>query len=581
MLSIKNEMDNKSHEFLQFQKKYYTHQADDTALMEHTTQPFWQSMRLSKRRLTEKGLSMDVEISRDAKSQTIREEGVSLRKDGHHLVGNKTLNVLIKRRFYRNGKKIATMKNRELCKFALLKTEVNGDRAACPNCGYVNTITSFIDGCDACNSKFRVQDFETKVSAFSFEENTPAKIRDTVLGNAKLLGGLIAGLILLAIIVLIPIAKRLTYGVTGINVVNPMIGFYLAVIMISVIFKILVVLLVIFVVGTAYLISRYKRTILQEEVIKQYLPEFSVRDFYQNLEYKLRNIHLTDKVDEVSVFARCSLEDTVKNYQNVVECDMTRLKFLQCNADSDGYRVKVQAELRLTECKRRRISTKYEKVILTLFGKQSVIDKSVAALWEYKCPGCGGSVNVLEGGKCSYCGNVFDYSEFGWVMEAYQGIRRKVSLYQLIKYTMLGICVIVFGFNLLCPMGLGKGNIFQIHNSFTQQALQLEKIFAGVEYPHELYEGVTLLSDEDYMIERRLEYEALDTDMVMEQYRHYLEEQGFVVLQETENSFSMYQTFEVVAIEEQEIGYYRMTVTREGSSIIIAGYLGSDLEVTE
>lgn len=574
---IPTEMNNKFQEFLQFQRKYYNNGADDTGLMWHTTQPFWQSMRLSKRRLTEKGLSMDMEISCDVKSKAVKEEGVTLRKDGHHLVGNKTQNVLVKRRFYRNGKKVSTITNRELCNIALLKTEVKGERAACPNCGYMNTITSFMDGCDACNSKFTVQDFETKVSAFSLEENTPAKIKDTVLGNAKFLGILIAAFIALAIIVLIPTAKRLTYGVGEIDIVNPMLLFYLAVIMIPVIFKALFALLVIFAVGTAYLVSRYKNTILGETVVKQHLPELSVRDFYQNLEYKLRNIHLTDNAEEVNIFARCAPEDIVSHYENVVDCHMNRLKFLECEANSDGYRVKAEAELCLTECKKKRVSINYEKVNLTLFGKQSVINKSVAALREYKCPGCGGSINVLEGGKCAYCGNVFDYSEYGWVIEAYRGKRRKISLYQCIKYAMFLIFVVVFSVNLLFPGGIGEANIFQIQSSFTQQAIQLENIFAGVAYPHELYEGVTLLSDADYMIERKLELKADDAVEIMEQYRSYLEEQGFVFLQETDNSFTMYQTFEVVAIEELTVEHYQMTVTREGSNITINGYIVNEL----
>ena len=107
--------------------------------------------------------------------------------------------------------------------------------------------------------------------------------------------------------------------------------------------------------------------------------------------------------------------------------------------------------------------------------------------------------------------------------------------------------------------------------------MQLENVFAGVAYPHELYEGVTLLSDADYMIERKLELKADDAAEIMEQYRSYLEEQGFVFLQETDNSFTMYQTFEVVAIEELTVEHYQMTVTREGSNITINGYIVNEL----
>ena len=396
--------------------------------------------------------------------------------------------------------------------------------------------------------------------------------------NAKFLGKIIGAFVLLAIIILILSAMRLFVGMTEIDMAGPIVGLYLSFTMIPVIFKVLVILLIVFTVGTSYLMSIYKNPILQETVIKKSLPDISVRDFYQNLEYKLRNIHLTDKVDEVSVFARCSLDDVVKDYHNVVECDMTRLKFLQFKEDSDGYRVNVESELCLTECKGKRISTNYEKVNLSLFGRPEVINRSVTTLREYKCPGCGSSVNVLEGGRCSSCGNVFDYSEFGWVIESYQSRRRPISMYQTIKFAMIAVFAAVFSLNILFPTGIGKENIFQIYNIFSEQAAQLEGIVTGVQYPNKLYEGVTLLSSEDYLLERRFEYETVDADTIMKQYRSYLDGQGYVFYKETANSYIMYQSFLLDGSKEPEQNYYRITVTEEGTHIIVQGDLVSDLE---
>ena len=567
MQHICYEMDNKAYGFMEFQKDYYSNKADDIKLMEKTTQPFWQSMRLSKRRLTSKGLTMEVDLTRDAKSKTILDERTSVRKDGHHLAGNKTLNVIAQRKFYKNGKKLFAEKNREICNFSLLKTEVQGERAACPNCGYVDTITSFMDGCDACDAKFTVQDFETKISGYSLEENTSAKIKDTVLKNIKLLVCIIGGFILLGIVMLVISAMRLLVGNTGINMVATMMGLYMAITMVPITFRLLIILAAVFAAGTSYLLSIYKNPILNENIVKSQLPEFSARDFYQNLEYKLRNIHLTDKVEEVSVFAHCSLNDIVKDYQDVVECDMTRLKFLQFGKESDGYRANVEAELRLTECRKNRIVTKYEKVNLLLSGKEEIVNKSVATLREYKCSSCGSSLNVLEGGRCTYCGNVFDYSQFGWVIEEYQGQRRPISLYQFIKYVMLTIFVIVFGLNILFPIGFGRENIFQMYDILSQQNEQLEQIITEVKLPDMICEGVTELSRGDFLLERNFEYRAADPDTVMAEYRSYLEEMGFVLYEETENSYTMYKFFRVDY--DPDASYYRIVVTKVGSNIII------------
>lgn len=74
MQHICDEMNNKAYDFMKFQREYHNDKVDDQVLMERTTQPFWQSMRLSKHRLASKGLLMDVEIKDDKKSRTIEDK---------------------------------------------------------------------------------------------------------------------------------------------------------------------------------------------------------------------------------------------------------------------------------------------------------------------------------------------------------------------------------------------------------------------------------------------------------------------------------------------------------------------------
>lgn len=577
MQQICNEMDKNAYEFLEFQRAYHTDKANDQVLMERTTQPFWQSMRLSKRRLASKGLSMDVEIEGDKKSKTIEDERLHMRKDGHHLAGNKTLDVIAHRTFYRDGKKIFSIKNREICNLALLKTEVNGDQAACPNCGYVNTITSFIDGCDACDSKFTVQDFETKVSGFSLEENTSAKIKSTVAGNAKLLGALIAAFILLGIVALIFVAVRMYMGIEGVNMVDVILSLYTSIVMVPVTIKSIIILGIVYAVGASYLVSIYKKPILQEEIVKQILPDFSARDFYQNLEYKLRNIHLTDRAEEVNVFARCALNDIIPGYKNVVECDMTRLKFIDIQTDLDGYRLNVESELRLTECDEKRISTNYEKLNLTLFGKPEVIGKSVTTLRQYSCPGCRASINILEGGVCNYCGNTFDYSEFGWVIEAYENKRQPVSLYQFIKYAMIGLFILVFGGHILLPSGIGNPSIFTMRQEFSEQMKSIENIYTSVQTPDALYEDVNCITSNDIILEQVATYRAKDAKAITEQYQSYLTSQGLQFYKMLDYGFVVYTSF-YLDTEETIQYYYRISVTYEGNDLTVEEEIVEDLE---
>lgn len=576
---ICNEMDKKAYEFTKFQRAYHTDKATDQDLMERTTQPFWQSMRLSKQRLDAKGISLDIEITNDSKSKTIKDERLQAHKEGHHLVGNKTLDVITKRIFYKDGKQISNIKNREICHLALLKTEVDGDLAACPNCGYVNTITSFVDGCDACDSKFTVQDFETKVSSFSLEENTSEKIKDTVINNSKFLGKLIGASIVLGIIVLILAALRLILGFTGVSIMNVLLGFYTSVIMIPVTIKSVIVLAIIYAAGASYLVFRYKKPILQEEVIKQTIPDFSASDFYQNLEYTLRNVHLTESVEDANVFARCALDDVVADYQNIIDCDMNRLKFINIQADLDGYRMNVETKLRLTECAKKRITTNYEKLNLTLFAKQEVVNKSVTTLRQYSCPGCGAGINILEGGKCHSCGSVFDYAKFGWVIENYESKRQPISLYQFIKYVMIGLFLLIFGGHMLFPTDFGKETIFDLFEAYSEQLETVDVLYSQLDMPDTLYDDVTLVSSTDVIIEHVSKYEADNAASVVEQYRSYLDSMGFQFYKNTDNGFVVYKPFNIYGKNNMLIPYnYRITVVYDGNIVKIEEEIVEDLE---
>ena len=52
-------------EFKDVYSEYYRNKKSDVQLLEYTTQPFWQSMRLSKRRLHEKGLTLEIDMMKE------------------------------------------------------------------------------------------------------------------------------------------------------------------------------------------------------------------------------------------------------------------------------------------------------------------------------------------------------------------------------------------------------------------------------------------------------------------------------------------------------------------------------------
>lgn len=538
---ICNEMDQKAYEFMEFQRTYYTNKADDKHLTEHTTQPFWQSMSLSKRRLSSKGLTMDVQITKDAKNKTIKDERLCMCRDGHHLVGHKAMNVKACRTIYKAGKKLAKFNDNEICRISLLKTEVMGDRAACPNCGHMNTISSFIDGCDACGSSFTVQDFQTKVSGFSLEENTGSKIKKTILHNI-LMQMLVLGLgLVLGSFVMILVMLGSYSGSN--NFMNMILTFLAVFETFPTAFMSLIVLGGIYLIGAIGLFLIYKKQILGEELVKKVLPAFSAGDFYQNLEYKLRNIHLADSAKEVNVFARCPLDSVVEDYQDVVECDMNRLKFHHIQKDSDGYRIKISARMRMSVYRKKRIATKYEKLDLQLFGRPDVVNKPAAVLREYKCPGCGSSINLLEGGRCNYCGNIYDYSAFGWVIETYKKHSQSVSLYKVIRYVMTILFVVLIGLPILFPFGVDKGTIFEVRSAGVELLNRAEAERPNYKKPDELYESVVCVDSTDWFVLESWTYKTENAEAVAKEYQEYLESVGMQSYGDLENGYVMVYDF--------------------------------------
>ena len=72
--------------------------------------------------------------------------------------------------------KISNKKDDKIIVANAIKARGDEENACCPNCGHLGKISSYIDGCDYCNSKFSVTDFEEKISAFCLVENTPKKV---------------------------------------------------------------------------------------------------------------------------------------------------------------------------------------------------------------------------------------------------------------------------------------------------------------------------------------------------------------------------------------------------------------------
>ena len=167
--TVLDEMKNKVESFPQQYRDFYVGRLSEEELTEHVSQPFWQSLHLTKKRLKNKNLLMDVNLRKDSKTGNIR---IGNNKTTSNIdTAEFKQNVILEKKIYKDNKIIYKEKDRYISTYGAIKVHGENDMATCPRCGAVAKISTFVDGCDYCNSKFKVSDFEEKVSGLSLRKD--------------------------------------------------------------------------------------------------------------------------------------------------------------------------------------------------------------------------------------------------------------------------------------------------------------------------------------------------------------------------------------------------------------------------
>ena len=535
----RKEIEGRTEDFYEELKAFYQGNAQaERNLMEQTTQPFWESLRLSKKRLQQRKLTVAMDMQESA---TLADyEGP--KKDGYDYVCRRTKPVKMRRIYYRKGKKITSLKTPEIAAASFLKAEVQGDMAVCPNCGHEGKLSSYIDGCDACGAKFLVSDFETKVSGFSLEEDVRQKNISNFIKAGITVGITAISLAVLAICAGGVMFLLLAVGRNGFHAVKAAAAMLLGIELAPVFFRSLFYLLLLFIVMVIVMEAYRKPRIQDEAKVKTRIPDFSTGNFLQNLEYQLRMIHLADAAGEVSFFAACDLEDTVPRYQNVVDCCVCGVRFLETEALEDSYRIRAEVKMRLTLDTGRKIRNRYEKLRLELEGRQSVVAQHGKALREYKCPNCGGSVDILNGGVCAYCNTAVDYRNFGWIITSYTNLGQPENPYGRILAASLGsyFLILLLSLGSMARSDNGKETL-GIWKDIFGATEYLQVVQQDIVYPDAVLEGCTETDSEEGTFAARKRYACEDREVVKEAYKEALLERGFLEMQQYPEGFSVFK----------------------------------------
>lgn len=578
--NIRKDMEEKSKSFPGFYSKYYEGAYSDKELQEMTTQPFWQSMRLTKRRLEAKGVQMNLSLKAHKNKRGTTGYSFALSEDGANLVGEGRRNVYAERNYELNGRKIRPLKDYEYMNIHMLHGIEDGENAICPNCSHESKLSEFIDGCDYCGSRFTVKDFETKVSGFSLEENTQVKLKKTMNKTAYALGAATGILLVIGIICFVVLFALLVNDNSGYEAVASLWGTLFAFDMVPVCIRCIIILGVMYLLWRSVLAYIYRTRIVGEEIAKRVIENFSGEDFCQNLEYKLRNIHMTNDAKEVAAFAAFPLENIVEKYQDVVDCCVTRCKFIDVSDRGEAYEAKVQITMRLTLLKGRRIRTKYEKLMLTLSGRKEVVHKKEMALREYKCEGCHFSVNILEGSNCKYCGMELDYSKYGWVIRDYRIESKPANIHALASTSLIVIYLLVFASHLVyVNSDTENDNWASLYKLVWKSYAEFLELCESVPMPDMVDADIEQIDSKLHNDTLINTYEAEDAEEAVMEYMPVLLEEGFSFYGEKVEK-DCYVFYKKVEIQGDE-GDLLTAILVEGDEITVAVFGDDDYAQTK
>ena len=578
--NIRKDMEEKSKSFPGFYSKYYEGVYGDRELQEVTTQPFWQSMRLTKRRLEAKGLQMNLSVKEHRDKKGLTGYSLNVTEDGSNFVGENRRNVVAERNYQLNGRKMRPLKDYEHMNIHMLHGIEDGENAVCPNCGHESKLSEFIDGCDFCGSQFTVKDFETKVSGFSLEENTQEKLKRTMNKTAYFLGTTTGILLVIGVICFIVLFALLANDNSGYEAVASLWGTLFAFDMVPVCLRCIIILGVMYLIWRSVLAYVYRSRIVGENIAKEVIADFSGEDFCQNLEYKLRNIHMTNDAKEVAAFAAFPLENIIEKYQDVVDCCVTRCKFIEVSDRGEAYEAKVQITMRLTLLKGRKIRTKYEKLLLTLSGRKEVVHKKEMALREYKCEGCHFSVNILEGSSCKYCGMELDYSKYGWVIKDYVVESKPANIHALASSTLIVIYLMIFASHLVyVNTDTENDNWLSLYKLVWKSYAEFLEMCESVPMPDVVDADIEQTDSKLHNDTLINTYESEGAEEVVMEYMPVLLEDGFSFFGEKVEK-DCYVFYKKVEIQGDE-GYLLTAILVEGDEITVAVFGDDDYAQTK
>lgn len=410
-----------------FRKDYadYFQQAymeENTALQSSATQIFWHVCQLRKRRLLNRGIS----VNEEAKHRTVSlvEDYLEERFfDGKYEITEIKETVADTSTYKKNDKVIYQNDKYNEAKYILHNAHQAGDNeVVCPSCGHVSDRSNLIDGCDYCGTKFTVEDLGLRVAEYQTKERLETSNNEIFFSDKDVKwGAIVTGLILCILGYLLHWYTSIFGGILFIAC-SGFIGLFLY----GFVFKFLIWYVRLFKGNyqntEIYLQEEQRRSEQIVAEIRQHDPLFSAESCYAEVRNIVMAHYYADKAEEVSAFWEhedpAVIEDILSKNRQVIHADMLAVGISDYRVDDRYQYITIPMTFHvLREEADGHISEKQEEQKTTWVKAADCKSQAVCGPKVFTCKNCGASVTLMEGGRCHYCDERIRLSQFGWAVE--------------------------------------------------------------------------------------------------------------------------------------------------------------------
>lgn len=411
---------------------------ENAAIQDDATQMYWNIAQFRKKRLERLNVKMDFKSERKNYGDAFDSFREVETFDGRYMLTRIKEHIAACATYVREGKQLFKRTYTQAAYYTVLSAKTQGKGTViCPNCGAESTRENLIDGCDFCGTKFTIEDLGKRVGDFALRSDYEIQLAKFDKASRAVINSFLFALDCITFICVAPYMFLGILDEMG-GIMYPLFaavfGGGMAVGFVHFVFSKLIAFMVLNVTVVHNIVNHfvnipvmfYKQAeaadAKEEKAIRKYDPEFSIGEFYSNVQNKLAAIHYADFSDQINAFTNFDLSDKLAAYKNIMNVDVDSIALKKYDV-KDGYqvaKVDVKLTLLMDNPNGKRAFEKGEKLQLTLVKSAVCKSQAVCGPSVMTCKGCGASISLLDGKTCPHCGREIDLAEHDWVISSYK-----------------------------------------------------------------------------------------------------------------------------------------------------------------